>query len=1031
MLSPRIPPRAVAIPCAVVALVLAGAMPPAATAADLLINELLASNFESALDEDGDSSDWLELYNPGGVPVEVGGYTLSDDPTDPGRWTLPPRTIAAHGYLTIWASGKDRRGPGELHTNFKLDREGETVLLVHPSGTILDRVTFGPQLTDRSLGRFPDGSTTFVIAEPTPGDANRDGTVPPGSLECDVADGFYPHGASLRFSTDVPGADILYTLDGSEPGPGDATYRRPIDVEATGVVRARVFTGPTPRTVVVTRTIIVDAVPHLPVVSLAVDPDALYDAETGIFENPLEHGREWERPCHATLIEDGDRVLFSAPAGLRVHGNSSRRRAKKSLRLYFRAEYGASDVEEQLFPMKPVERFDRLVLHSGAGDQPRHGGTLVKDAITAEMLHEAGGNVSAFRPVNVLLNGQSWGVYWLREYLDDHYVETNFGIDRDDVDLFYDQAVRAGDDAFRDDTMRFFDEHRFRDDAMLEEAALYVDLDDLINYQIVEIFVANWDWPHHNVIMFSDRTRPGPWRWALWDVDNAWNPNDVADNSLAWAIRDRIREDLGHAGTDHDYWVRSTLILRRLLDNDGFRARFVNRFADLLNASLSSAALAAAIDAMQATLTPDIDRELDRWADDTSVDDWQRRVDRLVEFAGERPAHLRTQLRQELDAGVERLLTVEAPASGEGGVRVNTIEPTALPWSGTYFSGVPVTIEALPAPGFAFDGWNDPALPASPIVEIELDRSRTVQPRFIGAPNGAPVATLDIATTDEDVAVTIALLANDYDADGDPLRYLGSFDVEHGMVSDAPGNGVVVYTPPADWSGVDGFRYAISDDGDHRTEGRVEVTVRAVNDPPGPFRLLAPPPGVVLEAGDVEFRWTASTDVDGPELRYTVHVRHGTVDTTLAAADTSIVYTLERRDGPIVFVEWSVSATDGIAERVADDQRGGFSMVDTRLDVLPTRVRLLPRAPNPFTPNQIARALVRFELPGDADVDLTIFDLQGRRIATLIDETLPGGLHVATWDGRNQRGDPVASGVYLVRLQAGSTTTSGKLVLLR
>src|SRR5690606_10773915 len=105
-----------------------------------VISEFMADNQGNLLDEDGQSSDWIELANWGDQPLALGGYSLTDNPENLTRWTLPARSLQPGEHLLIFASGKDRRDPGKTcHTNFSLARDGEFLALVHPDGrTIVD-----------------------------------------------------------------------------------------------------------------------------------------------------------------------------------------------------------------------------------------------------------------------------------------------------------------------------------------------------------------------------------------------------------------------------------------------------------------------------------------------------------------------------------------------------------------------------------------------------------------------------------------------------------------------------------------------------------------------------------------------------------------------------------------------------------------------------------------------------------------------------------------------------------------------------
>ncbi len=138
---------------------------------NVVINEVLAVNQHSGSNPLSGFADWVELYNRSDLEIELGGFYLSDDPVDPAKWKIPGGTrIPGKGFLLFWADGK-KTG---LHTNFKLSGSGESVLFVAPDGhTVCDRVDFGEQKADVSIGRLPDGSATWKTLTPTPGEPNK------------------------------------------------------------------------------------------------------------------------------------------------------------------------------------------------------------------------------------------------------------------------------------------------------------------------------------------------------------------------------------------------------------------------------------------------------------------------------------------------------------------------------------------------------------------------------------------------------------------------------------------------------------------------------------------------------------------------------------------------------------------------------------------------------------------------------------------------------------------------------------------
>ncbi len=132
----------------------------------VVINEFLAANTNGLMDEDGARSDWVELYNNGASAVDLTGWHLTDDTADLDKWTLPATNLAAGSYLVVFASGKDRAVSGqELHTNFSLEQNGESLALVMPDGTtIADSFELFPeQLSNVSYGRGAGATTTDTL----------------------------------------------------------------------------------------------------------------------------------------------------------------------------------------------------------------------------------------------------------------------------------------------------------------------------------------------------------------------------------------------------------------------------------------------------------------------------------------------------------------------------------------------------------------------------------------------------------------------------------------------------------------------------------------------------------------------------------------------------------------------------------------------------------------------------------------------------------------------------------------------------
>ena len=228
--------------------------------ADPIVSEFMAINDATLTDEDGDFSDWIEIYNVSNQSVYLDGWFLTDDETRLERWRFPDIMIEAGGYLIVFASNKNRINPGnELHANFRLSGQGEYLALVKPDG-----ITVASEYEPEFPQQYPDisygiDSNNFVyFLNPTPGASNHQGTF--GFLKDPVFShqrGYYNAPFNLVLSSDDTGINIRYTMDGSEPTESHgALYHTPLSISGTTIVRAVVVKGGYVSSNVITQTFI-------------------------------------------------------------------------------------------------------------------------------------------------------------------------------------------------------------------------------------------------------------------------------------------------------------------------------------------------------------------------------------------------------------------------------------------------------------------------------------------------------------------------------------------------------------------------------------------------------------------------------------------------------------------------------------------------------------------------------------------------------------------------------------------------------
>jgi hypothetical protein len=736
-----------ALPSLVLSVLCGANIPHPALAADsgrIRINEVLSANAFTLADSNGDYSDWIEIRNDGPGAVTLAGFGLSDDPGSPFKWTFPQVTLEPGRCLVVFASGKDGGRP-ELHANFELDAHGETLVLSSPDGRVIDSVAFGPIPLDASYGRRGDGGEAWEFFEiPTPGEANGTGfSSISGPVEIRPSAGFYEAGVSVALSA-ASGERIRYTLDGSDPDRFSALYTGPVLISSTAVLKARAFQPESIAGPVHTATYLIDEEVSLAAVSLSMNPDFLFDPDIGIYVegngtsvggypgfpvgSPANYWEDWERTADVEFFEPGGTAGFSVRAGVRIHGKTTRMLPQKSVAVFARGKYGTQWIEYPLFPDLTIDAFKSFVLRNGGSDNiATHGAVHFRDGLTSSLVRSLDLESLAFRPCVVFLNGDYWGIYEIRENLNEDYLHSHFGVDPEAVDLLddyhrlYPWVVEGSAEAYIE-MIDFLSSASLDDDAAARWVEERMDVDNYLTYMAVEIYFANQDGPGHNCKFWRPQTPSGRFRWLLYDTDHsfglqtfvpsvAYNPSAYADNTIAY-----YREPDGPSWPNPP---ESTFLFRKILENGGFKNRFINRLADLLNSAFTDSTISLRIQSITDCLEPEIGRHTAKWGG--SPHEWERNVDVLFDFARLRPEFLRGFVEDEF--GLNGTVAVRLSVSPETGgrIRLNSLTISDFPWSGAYFKAVPLRIAAIPNSGFRFVRWMGASVSSDTAVSVAVN----------------------------------------------------------------------------------------------------------------------------------------------------------------------------------------------------------------------------------------------------------------------------------------------------------------------
>jgi hypothetical protein len=596
--------------------------------------------------------------------------------------------------------------------------------------------------------------------------------------EFSVPAGLYTEEFDLTI-TAKDSSTIYYTIDGSIPVAGATTthaYTAPIRITAQAVREqtSTYFCGTVIRAIAVgedgtksnvaTASYFVDSNMlnryKLPIISITTDSANLYDSEIGIMApfRTQYRGKEWERPIHFEYFNKEGKLQISMDAGIRLHGAASRDWAFKSFRIYARSEYDKQDQFEYDFFANSVipatvkngedrgediTEFKHLILRNGGNEGTAGDGTLFRDALSQALMANTTLDLQGYAPAITFINGEFYGIHNIRERQDEKYIEDHYNVDENEVviyEFYYDEAgaqepvIVNGEDsdlAFYNSMLDFLRNNDMSVQKNYEKLKEYLDIENFADYQIINIFGANRDWPGNNCKAWRARTEYNPeaeygldgrLRWLVYDTDfnfGLYNPWAVSMDSLADATKT--------GGTEWPTQDGATLILRKLLENEEFKTYFCQRFLDLINTNYDKDYANTLIDQMAVPYENAISDFKLRYG---LMGDWNQNIQTVKDFITGREAVVKSQLCSKFKLGKLYFLSIHTMDGGKpvgGKVNVNTVTITKNSpgvkdglWKKSYYDGLPTLITAVPEEGYEFVSWSG----ATDSKEVTIDASK-------------------------------------------------------------------------------------------------------------------------------------------------------------------------------------------------------------------------------------------------------------------------------------------------------------------
>ena len=587
---------------------------------DVTINEVMARNESFLADTNGEYHDWIELKNNTDRDINLNGYSLSKGSNQGAKYVFSAFLLPARGFAVFFSDEDvDPVNTGST-IPFSISASGEMLQLCNVE--CKDPLVFETGFLGRNLSSgLNDNGERVFFENPTPGEANSKTYVQRYAepVAFSLAGGEVAAGETLMLTAGF-GSQIHYTLDGSTPTSSDALYTSPIILDETRTVRAIAITGGQLPSTVTTQTYIVGVEHDLPIIALSTDTGHMFGWE-GIYSNPFW---DQEAPVHVEFYETDGLPALSFDAGVKIFGGFSRDDPQKSLAIHLRKKYGTEEVNYPLFAGNEVTSFKHLLLHTSGQDAYM---TKIRDAFIHKSVKDVIDiEVMDSRPCVVYINGEYWGLYTIREKVNEDYLASHQGVDPKQVDvLVYNGTVMAGSNEAYKALVEFVATHDLRIQENYDYVASQVDIDNLIDYLVIQSYFGNTD--SGNIKFWRDQNG-GKWRWFLYDMDWA-----LFMSTYEW---NNIAQIFNPDGMGFDDWIDTTLHVS-LMENDQFREEFIQRYALYMNTYFTPERLLPIYDAMIAEIASEMPRHRARWPKPSGVAKWEDHVASTRQIILEKP----------------------------------------------------------------------------------------------------------------------------------------------------------------------------------------------------------------------------------------------------------------------------------------------------------------------------------------------------------------------------------------------------------
>lgn len=578
----------------------------------LIINEVMNHNSSYLVQNGKEYYDWIEIKNNSKKDISLKDYYLTTNDHRIKEWNFPNITLKAGELYVVMASGDTNLSNNSYaHANFKLS-ETESLYLTD-GNNIIDSMFISEIPLGYSMGRGSEYGF-FYFQNPTPKKENGHGILQVANVpEVSHKAGIYNQTDGINLEIKANGT-IYYTLDGSVPSTSSNRYTGSIFLSKTTVVRSINVENGKIASPVLTNSYIINENHTLPVMSISMNPNDFKQVQSNSWAS-------LEVESYAEFYEKQN--SFSIPCGFKLFGGSTRGMAKKSFSLKFKKKYGAANLHYQVFDNRDFSIFNTLVLRSGSQDSEN---AFLRDILTTSLMEESEAEVQSYKSIILYINGNYWGVYNIREKVDDEFLTNHYHVDGSKGNITRtDYTVSLGSGTDYQNIVNYVSTHDMTLKSNYEYVKKKMNINSLIDFWVGEIYTTNNDIINSRVFSHPN-IDGGKMRFIFYDLDY----------SMYFPMNNYYTFMTNPEGMS-DFKV-PTVFMINMFKSKEFKHDFVERMSWNMKHIWKEEHVLERLDYIYKHLYPEMERNQKRWG--MTLKDWIDSIEVVRDYIKKREGYL-------------------------------------------------------------------------------------------------------------------------------------------------------------------------------------------------------------------------------------------------------------------------------------------------------------------------------------------------------------------------------------------------------